>query len=295
MGIAWGGCVEVRPGSHAVTDTAPSGGSPDAYFVPMLSPDEPDSDNNGGNSYSNNYLTDDYGTCPRQPTTCTRYDRRGRCTQTSKTPLAPAVAQARTCKYNGQTPTVSGSIGPNGNCRTKPILPLSTDRAAIDSHIDSLVAAGSTNIGEGLIWGWRVISPSEPFVEGRPYNTPKNNKIIILMTDGENTYYSADNHNKSSYGAYGYAVKNRLGATYTDTALRATMNTNLTQACSNSKAAGITVFTIAFRLESDPTTQSLLRSCANSTDKFFAASNGTALISAFQQIAKQLNQLRVAG
>jgi Flp pilus assembly protein TadG len=291
MSTDWGGCVEVRPGSLAVTDAPAVPGNPDSYFVPSFAPDEPDSVNNGDWTYSNSYLVDDGGSCPRQPVVCTNYDRRGRCTRTEKTPLAPETAQARICKYAGQTP--SGGSGPNANCTTKALLPLSTSKSSVESHIDTLTASGSTNIGEGLMWGWRVLSPSEPFTGGRAYNATGNRKIIVLMTDGENTYYQASNHNKSTYGAYGYGVKNRLGATYTNAAMRSAMNTNLVGACANAKAAGIIVYTVAFRLESDPTTRSLLNSCASSSDKYFAASNNDALIDAFKQIAKQLNQLRV--
>jgi von Willebrand factor type A domain len=293
MGVAWGGCVEVRPGVLATDDSAPTTDNGNSYFVPLMAPDEPDSNNDAGDSYSNSYLVDDGGACTPQPVVCTKYDKRGRCTQSSKTPLTPQVAQARTCKYRSQSP--SGGSGPNATCTTKPILPLTTNKSAVDGHIDHLAANGSTNIPEGLMWGWRTLSPGQPFAEGRAYTTPKNHKIIVLMTDGENTYYSASNHNKSTYGAFGYAVKNRLGTTYTDSGLRSQMNAKLRTACTNAKAAGVLVYTVAFRLESDPTTQSLLRECATAPDRYFSASNGAVLITTFQQIARQLNQLRVTG
>ena len=293
MGVAWGGCVEVRPGTLATDDTPPSAGNGDSYFVPMMAPDEPDTSNDGGNSYSNSYLVDDGGACTPQPTTCTKTSRSGKCTQTSKTPLTPEVAQARTCKYMGQVP--SGGTGPNAGCNTKPLLPLTQVKSDVDAKIDSLTAGGNTNIGEGLMWGWRILSPEEPFTDGRSYSTKNNNKVIILMTDGENTYSASSNHNKSTYGAYGYGVKNRLGPTYTSTAFRSQMDTKLLAACDNAKAAGIKIYTVAFRLEADPVSQDLLRTCATSADKFYMASNGAVLIDTFQKIAKLLTQLRVAG
>lgn len=291
MGVAWNGCVEVRPGEHAYKDTEPVGG--ESLFVPMLAPDEPDGNNDGGYSYPNSYLVDDAGACTPQPRTCLSYSWRGNCTSWQVTPLDPAVAQARTCKYAGQSP--SGGQGPNFNCQTRPILPITNVKDDVDAKIDSLSAGGSTNIGEGLTWGWRLLSPAEPFTEGRAPSDANNLKIIVLMTDGENTYYQSNNQNKSSYGAYGYAVKNRLGATYTNTALRATMNQNLRQACANAKADNIVIYTIAFRLETDPTTTALLSECATAPDKVFTASNGSALIQAFQIIGRQLSKLRVAG
>lgn len=291
MGVAWAGCVEVRPNQHAYTDSVPSGG--ESLFVPMLAPDEPDGNNDGGYSYPNSYLVDDGGTCTPQPRTCTRYNSKGNCTNWYVTPLDPAVAQARTCKYQGQSP--SGGQGPNYNCQTKPLLPLTQTKTAVEDKIRSMSAGGTTNIGEGLMWGWRLLSPGEPFTEGRSKSDPNNQKIIVLMTDGENTYFSNSNQNKSTYGAYAYAVKNRLGTTYTDSALRAKMDDNLTQACANAKADNISIYTIAFRLESDPHTQSLLAACASAPDHVFTASDGTALIQAFSTIGRQLSKLRVAG
>jgi Flp pilus assembly protein TadG len=293
MGVAWGGCVEVRPGELATNDLAPISGNSDSYFVPMLAPDEPDGNNDGGDSYSNSYLVDDAGACTPQPTVCTKYDRKGKCTQSSKTPLTPQVAQARTCKYKNQAP--SSGTGPNLGCTTKPVLPLTSQRASVDSHIDSLAASGNTNIGEGLMWGWRVLSPGEPFTGGREDATPKNTKIIILMTDGQNTYTTTSNHNKSTYGAFGYASKNRLGAVYTTSAIRTKMDDHLKTACTNAKATGIMIYTVAFRLEGDTNTQNLLKACASANDKYFAASSGSVLITTFQTIARQLTQLRVTG
>ena len=219
MGVTWGGCVEVRRGAYASNDTAPVSGEPDSYFVPMLAPDEPDSENDDGQSFSNSYLVDDGGSCARQPTVCVQTSKKtGKCTQTAKVPLTPIVAQTRTCKYNGQSP--SGGTGPNAGCTTKPLLRMSTSQSEIETKIDSMIASGNTNVGEGLSWGWRLVSPGVPFSDGRPYSTPHNKKVIILMTDGENTYTTTSNQNKSGYSAYGYANPvlhpgtGRLGSTF---------------------------------------------------------------------------------
>jgi len=292
IGVNWRGCVEVRPGVHAYSDSLPDDTTPATLFVPMFAPDEPDNDNDGGQSFSNSYLTDDEGACVRQPTVCTKYNWRGRCTRWSKVPLDPAVAQARTCKYDGQLP--SGGSGPNQNCSTLEVLPLSNNQSIVEGHVNAMTAGGYTNIGEGFMWGWRLLSPAEPFIEGKPYAEAGNQKIIILMTDGQNTYRDESNMNKSHYNAYGFASKGRLGTNYSEKNYRAVMNSNLTQACGLAKQQGITVYTIAFRLENDSSTTSLLTSCATGSGYFFAASNGQTLVSAFQEIAKQLSKLRVA-
>ena len=79
------------------------------------------------------------------------------------------------------------------------------------------------------------------------------------MTDGENWHQATSNHNKSNYHSFGYAVKGRLGTTYTNSALVAQMNTKTLAACQNAKAAGINVYTVAFRLD-DATTRAMLTS-----------------------------------
>ena len=84
-------------------------------------------------------------------------------------------------------------------------------------------AKGSTNILD-LMWGWRVLSPEEPFTQGRPDGDSENNKYLILMTVGETIHQAAANHNKSIYHAFGYASNGRLGATATSTALSGQMN-----------------------------------------------------------------------
>jgi Flp pilus assembly protein TadG len=309
LGVAWGGCVEVRPGTHAVTDSSPDGTDGDSLFVPMFAPDEPDNHNDAGQSYNNNYIADDGGSCTPQVCTCSgRRCASGGGTYTLTPSASPAEAQARTCKYaDGARPPSDrcsrgsfGGAGPNYMCTTRPVLPLSASRTEVETSISALTASGNTNIGEGVAWGWRVLSPSAPFTEGRSYDDQENAKFMVVMTDGQSTYSSASNHNRSRYGAYGYAdpfdasAPERLGTTYTSTAYVDVIDDNTRAVCANAKAAGITIFTIAFRLESDPATQALLRECASGVDKFFAASDGDALIQSFQNIGREISKLRIA-
>ena len=303
LGKTWGGCVEVRPSPLNVVDTAPTTANPATLFVPMFAPDEPDSMNDGNQSYPNNYLSDFGGTCPAPTQVCTNWNsRRNRCDAYGPQPLSPIVAQGRTCKYKNASFT---GPGPNTGCTTRPIEPLNGIKTDVVSTISQLFASGMTNIGEGVMWGWRVLSPGEPFTEGRPYSDQKNKKIMVVMTDGENTYNTYNNQNKTGYLAYGYGLPlpaplamgaaGRLGTTYTQSAIVGRMNSDLTTACANAKAEGITIYTIAFRLESSPTTLALLRSCASATDKAYLASDGASLIQIFQVIGREISQIRVAG
>ena len=56
--LKWEGCVEMRASPYDVLDTTPTSATPDTLFVPFFWPDEPDSNNDGGYGFQNNYLND---------------------------------------------------------------------------------------------------------------------------------------------------------------------------------------------------------------------------------------------
>jgi Flp pilus assembly protein TadG len=298
MNVSWGGCVEARPSPHDVSESPPDG-TLARQFVPMFAPDEPDSGNSGGKSYTNSYLSDFGGSCPVPPKVCPV--GMSTCTSAQKVPqpIAPDLAQKRTCKYAGATANTSAAYGsqkgPNFLCDSRALMRMTTNKQAVLDAISAQQAKGGTNIVEGIMWGWRTLSSAAPFMDGRAYNTPKNTKYLIVMTDGENWHGSLDNQNKSWYHSFGYAVKNRLGTTHTTSALKTQMNNKTLAACTNAKAAGIKVYTVAFRLDADPTTRELLKSCATESANAFVANDGGALISAFEAIGREISKLRVAG
>ena len=117
-------------------------------------------------------------------------------------------------------------MGPWQGCEgIQPIVPLTSTRKPLKDGIDALEAEGNTHIPQGVVWGWRVLSPSEPFTQGAPYSDEFWHKIMVVMTDGDNTIATtSDTINKSAYSAYGYVAQNRLGSTSASTAL-SNMNT----------------------------------------------------------------------
>jgi hypothetical protein len=258
----------------------------------MFAPDEPDSINSNGDSYSNSYLTDDGGSCPAQQKICKYYSKfTGKCKRWAKVPIAPATAQERLCKYVGQS--VSGGGGPDSNCTTAKILPLTQAKSQVTTAIDSMVANGYTNILQGTMWGWRVLSPGAPFTEGRSYTVSDNRKYLIIMSDGENTYQSRTNHNRSMYGGFGYKAKGRIGTTGSMTW---EMDAKTMSACANAKAEGVQIYTIAFRdAVTNASARMVLNSCASDSSRALTAADGAALTKAFEEIGRQISQLRVAG
>jgi len=83
------------------------------------------------------------------------------------------------------------------------ILPLSNNVTALHNQINALVADGNTSMDIGVKWGAALLDPSlQPAVtnlvatntinrafEGRPlaYDDPNSIKVLVLMTDGQNT------------------------------------------------------------------------------------------------------------
>jgi hypothetical protein len=183
-------------------------------------------------------------------------------------------------------------------CTTPPLLPLSTNKTTIKNVINSMVAQGATSIVEGAMWGWHVLSPGQPFTEGRPYGTANNQKFLILETDGQNTYYpqSQEGFLKSWYDIYGYVARGQLGmtstnsSTWTDAMVQRTL-----QACANIKAAGITIYTVAFQVSGDDVSAlAMLQTCASDQDKYYAPGTSSELQAAFNAIGEDISMLRVA-
>ena len=216
------------------------------------------------------------------------------------------VPSAPQCKYGtpANKATVSslsvGGIpgGPNFMCTTTAATPLTPSLETITDAINAQQASGATNITAGLMWGWRVLSPGEPFTDGRSYADNENQKILVLMTDGANTYYPKSDSNqsitKSWYGAWGYVAMGHLGTTSTTTSTLVTeMNARTAAACTNAKAAGIKIYTIAFDV-SDSATLEMLETCATETTMAFQSTSESELLAAFSAIGDDISLLRIA-
>jgi Flp pilus assembly protein TadG len=309
MNQNWRGCVEARPAPFDTLDTPPDPGNINTMFVPMFAPDEPNDENatnagysaSGGDAsgYPNNYLTDFGGTCPPPAQQCVAWRTVGgvrSCRTWAPVPIGVVDAQRRACKYQGASPsTFQGSAsGPHAACTTPPILDLTEIKRDVEDAIDALVANGNTNISEGTMWAWRLLSPGAPFTRARAYNAPDNRKFLIVMTDGDNFLGAKSQHNRSVYGAYGYGSQNRLGTTYTQNGYMNALNAKTLAACTNAKAQGITVYTVAFGDEISSTGLTLLRNCATNPDRAYIAADEAALIQAFQTIGREIAKLRVS-
>ena len=177
-------------------------------------------------------------------------------------------------RYTDATPA-SGNYfddgDPSGNCRPQStIMPLSSDKDGLKSHINGLGAAGYTAGHLGTAWAWYLLSPKWNTVWAGDATAAAYNdnvrKIAVLMTDGEyNREYS--------------------GASSRDQAR---------QICANMKAAGITVYTVGFQISSSGDAYQTMAQCASSPQNFFNSTTGEELRQAFREIALQVVTLRLS-
>ena len=56
----------------------------------------------------------------------------------------------------------------------------------LNSKIDAMTSVGNTNVTIGLVWGWHALTKSEPLTQGSD-PAPDKDKVIVLLTDGDNT------------------------------------------------------------------------------------------------------------
>lgn len=321
---SWQGCVEARPAPYNVDDTTPAHGDPASLFVPMFAPDEigdtkrtkfhkrrteywtgstywsywdwwpdvvgyrqlPDGKRNGPKRWYT-----DYSQLRASQMDVTKYFR----------PLP----------YNSSYANVAGaaSRGPNERCTTNPVMELtdvsvSRGKAAVKAAVAAMRPLGGTNVAEGMAWGWRVLSSKEPFTGGRPEIEKGNDKVLIVLTDGENTYYNSSTDyagNRSTYSNYGFTGK-EYGSTgvtrlfygiddfstrtasdgnfdenlFTESNYTAALNAHFKQLCANAKAQNIVVMTVGLDLASSGAQAEQIKAMkqCSSNSRFRKDSNG---------------------
>ncbi len=177
-------------------------------------------------------------------------------------------------------------VGPNKFCPVE-LLPLTNNKQNVLDKINEMIANGVTHINLGAVWGWRVISPSEPYTAGVAYDNDEYNKAIIIMTDGSNFISSSF----GQYSGYGKLPEGKLGTTNKFVAQNE-LDNRLTDVCTKIKAEGILVYTIVFQLFST-SIQNLMRNCATDSGKFYNSPSGADLESAFRAIGAELSNLRI--
>lgn len=306
LGVKWPGCVETRipkdKALHDVDDTVPDLTDVNSLFTPSFAVDEPDT----AWKYPNSYLPDE-GT-PIKGKNATEEDREdqlARYGQTGTYVKPKNVLDALTQTLKWKKPKIDNSPskfysnkndpkGPGFGCETEPLVPLTSKASDITKTVKNLEANGSTNMLEGVMWGWRVLSSREPFTDGASEGSSSVEKIIIFLTDGQNSFGNLNNELGSGYTSMGYLVDGRLDnltAASSGQTNNALDKKTLT-ACTNAKEDGIEIYTIRLE-EPDAGTGTLLSECATSESHYFDAPSRSQLAPIFDTIKKGVVKLRI--
>ncbi len=165
------------------------------------------------------------------------------------------------------TPTGSGAStkyrAHQASACPAPMMTLSTVWTDMHSKIDAMTPAGNTNVTIGLQMAWQTLSNNEPF--NAPAPATDLDKVIILLTDGDNT------QNRWTSGSSAIDARTQ-------------------KACDNVKAANIRLYTVRV-IDGNAT---LLRNCATKVDMYYDVDNASELNGVFSSIAQNLANLRIA-
>ena len=170
------------------------------------------------------------------------------------------------------------------NCPTARIRNLNPiTQSAFNTYIDSLTANGNTYLDVGMVWGLRLIAPQGMF-GARNLTGPNGGQIsrhVIFLTDGELV------PNDSTISAYGVErMSKRITGTTGQSS--ATLHARRFQALCDLQRGSVSIWAIAF----GTSVTNNLSNCAD-PDRAFEANNATELNTAFQNIAKDIADLRL--
>jgi Flp pilus assembly protein TadG len=203
--------------------------------------------------------------------------------ETKWAPLWPQVSYSR----NTLAVATSGASNSSTVYCPKAAKGLQTmSQSTFNTYADSLVPTGGTYLDIGMIWGGRLISQEGIFadtVNDAPANGGNVSRHVIFMTDGD-----MDTSN-GVYQAYGMEwLDRRVTSDGSKAQEDARHSLRFRAVCDAIKAKGVRVWVIAFTngLNADLT-------YCTSPSSSFTANTSAQLNTAFQEIAKQVGELRV--
>jgi Flp pilus assembly protein TadG len=149
-------------------------------------------------------------------------------------------------------------------------MPLSSDWTALNAKVDEMAPNGNTNVTIGLVWAWHALTASAPYTEGSA-PSPDMDKVIIILTDGDNTESWDNTTNKT--------ITNVL-----------TIDARTAAVCANIKLANIKIYSV--RVINGNAT--LLKACATKPEMYYDVQQASQLNAVFSAIAENLANLRIA-
>ncbi|MGL4727866.1 MAG: pilus assembly protein TadG-related protein [Bosea sp. (in: a-proteobacteria)] len=164
----------------------------------------------------------------------------------------------------------TASLHPAVNCRSnnlariRPLADVWTDSGNMISHLATMQPSGNTNLTVGVSWGQALLTNAAPFTEAAPSSTSSLYRVMILLTDGDNT--------ESKHTSSQSNMDNRARA-----------------ACTSTKAQGITIYSVRV-IDGNA---GLLRDCATNPGNYYEVSSAAQLTPVFQAIAAQIGSIRI--
>lgn len=165
------------------------------------------------------------------------------------------------------------------NDRLATVLPLMSARAdhlTLRNKIDSMQWTTCTNITIGAAWGLDSLLPGGQLTGAKPVDTEGLEKIMILLTDGDNTRSRAEQPNDKCEGTVSAAINER---------------TKLV--CDEIKDAGVTLYTVRLTAGN----AALLQACASKgitgAPLYFDVTEASQLDGVFQEIVNRILSTRL--
>lgn len=200
---------------------------------------------------------------------------------------------------------------PNLGCpEFNPIVPLTSSKSALIDAAEELEywCRGGTLGHLGMAWGARVLSPSFLYqgyngVEISNYDDERWQKVIIMMTDGENQFWGKNtthNGKDSDFSPYGYYADathpfgpaSPLGNSTNDG--RDITQERFLETCDDLKEDGVQIYTIVFGKGSNSSkVKQDFATCASRPENYYLAPDGDDLVDAFETISKELSIIHI--
>ena len=147
--------------------------------------------------------------------------------------------------------------------------PLTNDFTGLKTQIAAMTPYQNTHIALGAEFGYQMLSPNGAFSGAAPYTDKSTKKFMVILTDGMQT--------EPAFGPGGSRTV-------------AQGDSNLDQICSNAKASGLTLITLAYDL-SDTSQRKRLQNCASDpVADFFVVNSGKDVADAFATITASIKQ-----
>jgi hypothetical protein len=159
------------------------------------------------------------------------------------------------------------ALYPAARCTTGSLAqlqPLTNDFSALRRTTQQMTPSGNTNLTIGIAWGLAALSPGEPLAEAHAFGTPQLDKVMVVLTDGDNT------QNRTTSNSTAIDARTRL-------------------ACQSVKDRKIKLYTIRV-IEGNAR---LLRDCASAADMYYEVRNANELAPAFRRIVDAITTIRL--